>query len=775
MLTLFNSFTVPGVDHVTIYADDQDQNMYYMFPESPTIAIGSDGGPQFRFMIFARDFHLMKDAAANLDATETEGGILSMTTQLTVSDSDQAKIRAYIAGLKGFRAIYISPGLHRFASFANSGASAIKLGYPIWVDGTVQFVLLPSGGGTTFVKGEDAAKKPSLVGENLANYSVLLGQEGVELVRGMVAKGWTPGSVDYSVTFMARIPCLTIDVTGKVSDSYEQIRTNCCTPFYFLNRCYWMYRPLGDLKDIQSKVSSLNITMSSTDFPVPDGDKTLADQVQSTLTSTALDVIKNFLENQFFTTFSSGAGSADGSSAGGSSDGSGSPPPAGSLFLRPRSQTNEIDFHVSFEKNIPVTKNPNRALLDIMSADDVKKRIVSADLSDPYFQILDVTVRVTADFQDDPIAAINVFMEYDQTDDASGLRKTYAKEFTFVTGAEVFSFQTVMAKNADGSPKDTYRYSTQINYKASAQPVTTPPRDVNDRALIIGYNQLNCVRVQASWGAIPTDAISRVQVHFDYPDKTLGIASLQKDVYLSPDHTTDTWFTYTGSNPSTEYTSAISYFFTSGERLDLPAQKSSLPTQIVNAPFVDTMTVTFIPQGTFPPLASIVVSARYKDKASGYTQADMHTLSSSGDSWTWPVRLLDKKQRSIEYKADIKNADGSVVPGDWSPGTEGTILVGQATQQIMEVDVIPALLDLQKTWKLVVVHLKYEDPNHNVALDQIFQINAANSSQPFSWRVPIADPHVNKYTYEIDAYGFDATNKVIGPLQTDNRALVLQI
>jgi hypothetical protein len=286
---------------------------------------------------------------------------------------------------------------------------------------------------------------------------------------------------------------------------------------------------------------------------------------------------------------------------------------------------------------------------------------------------------------------------------------------------------------------------------------------------------MNCVRVLASWGAIPSDAISRVQVHFDYPDKTLGTASLEKDVYLSPDHTSDTWFTYTGTNPSTEYTYAVSYFFVSGERLDMPAQKSSLPTQIINSPFVDTMDVTFIPQGTFPPLASIVVSARYADKSSGHTQSDMHTLTSSGDLWTWKLRLLDKTQRAFQYKADVKAADGSAIQGSWTPGVEGTILVGQATQQILEIDVIPALLDLQKTWKLVIVRLKYEDPEHNVVLEQIFQISAANSSQPFSWKVPLADPHANKYTYEIDAYGFDASNKVVGPLQTDNRALVLQL
>jgi hypothetical protein len=690
-----------------------------------------------------------------------------------VSDDDQAKIRTYIASNQagGLRAVYVSPGSHRFELAHISDASQVKLGYPIWVDGTVQFALLPSDSGATLIKGEEAAKKPSLVGENLANYSVLLGYEGVELVRHMVQSGWTPGSVAYSVTFMARIPCLTVDVTGKVSDSYDQIRQGFCEPINWKDRCYYRLREWGPLKDIQSKISALTISVKGTDFPVL-GDKSMADQVQSSLMSTALDVIKNFLENQFFTTFSSGADSTSASSSNGSS----TSPPAGGLYLRPRSQTNEVDFHISFDKNVPVTKNPNRALLDIMSADDVTKRMIAANLNDPYFQTLDVTVRVTADFQTDPIFAIIVTLEYDQKDDVTGEPKPVSMLFTFVNGTEVFNFHQVMTKNADGSLKDTYRYWSQINYKFMPASPPSPPREVKDRSLIIGYNEMHCVRVQASWGAIPTDAISRVQVHFDYPDKTLGTASLEKDVYLSPDHPVDTWFTYTGTNPSTEYTYAVSYFFTSGERLDMPPQKSSLSTQIINSPFVDTMEVTFIPRGSFPPVTSIVVSAKYADKSSGHTQSDMHKLSSSGDSWTWKVRLLDKTQRAFQYKVDISSTDGSVKSDpSWTSDVESTIAVGPPQQRTIEINVIPTLLDLQRTWKLVIVRLKYEDPEHNVALDQIFQISAANSSQPFSWTVPLANPHLDTYTYEIDAYGFDATNKVVGPVQTDNRALVLQI
>ena len=63
MLNFFNSFVVPGVDNVTIFHDDQDPRQFYMLPEFPSIKKAPDGGPMFTLVIFARDFHLMKDAA----------------------------------------------------------------------------------------------------------------------------------------------------------------------------------------------------------------------------------------------------------------------------------------------------------------------------------------------------------------------------------------------------------------------------------------------------------------------------------------------------------------------------------------------------------------------------------------------------------------------------------------------------------------------------------------------------------------------------------------
>jgi hypothetical protein len=85
------------------------------------------------------------------------------------------------------------------------------------------------------------------------------------------------------------------------------------------------------------------------------------------------------------------------------------------------------------------------------------------------------------------------------------------------------------------------------------------------------------------------------------------------------------------------------------------------------------------------------------------------------------------------------------------------------------------MLDLQKQWKLVIVKLKYEDSANNVSQDKVFQISAANASDQFAWKFPIMDPKQQKYTYEIDAYGYDGTDKIVGPTQTDNQALVLQV
>lgn len=772
MLNLFSTLDVPGVPHVQIFQDDQDDHLYYMLPEFPSISKATDGGPMLSMIVFARDLKLLKDEASSLGPTETEGGLLSMQVELSVSAQDQAKIINYIRGLRqGRRVAYMAPGRFRYDLMpVYTDAAPIKLSYPVWVDGDVNFVMIPDAG-TGFVKATGGSNKPSLIQTNLANYTVLLGQEGETLFRSLVEQGKTPGSVQYKISFMARIPSLTIDVTGNMSDVYNEIK-DYCQVYEYKGNSYYTYPQVSSLQEIRTKIASLNIVVKSIDWP-SDADAEMIKDVENKLNDLAFNVVQTYIQNQLFNTaFTSGL-QADklGSTFDHTSD---KPVPGNQLWLKDFSQVvnGSIDFHISYEKNIPITRYPNGLLLEILTAEQVKSRIIQADLNNPIFQVLEVPVRVTADFTADPVAAIKVMLDYKQTDDATGQVRAATNEFVFTTGTEVFNFRAIMAKDHDGVPKDTYTYRSEIIYKASSKSEQLPPQETRETKLVLGYDQLNCVRVQAVWGAIPDDTVSRVQVHFKFPG--LDSPSAEKDVFLSPTATNDSWFTYTGQNASKSYQYQLTYFLASDEKLTLPAQTGLSSTLVVNAPFEETMRVTFVPRGTFPPTTSIVVSTRYQDPENSYHVEDVHTFNNGTDSWTWAVHLENPKHRDYQYQVIVTYNDGSSSQGDWTPGQEGTVLVGDVASKMLSIQVVTTLLDLQSTWKLVIVRLDYEDPAHNVSQQQILQITAANAATPSTWNVPIKDTSKKSYTYSVQAFGYDTTKtKTIDSTQTSDPLLLL--
>jgi hypothetical protein len=795
MLNFFNSFVVPGVDNVTIYHDDQDPRQFYMLPEFPTIKTGPDGGPMFNLVIFARDFHLMKDAAQGLPATETEGGLLGMTTELSVSQENQVKILQYIQNdmrkdaQRNIRPIFRGPGKVLIEPLmAFTPVQPPRLSYPIWVeppDSAVTFCIVPAGG-ETFIKATAGSNKPSLIAENIANYSVLLGQEGVELVRSVVDQGSVIGNVNYTVSFVARIPSLSIHIYGDASNIYNEIKDYCQVHenySYDGKNWHYSYPAVSSLNELKTISAHLHVDIDAGDFhqAVAGSDPSAAQAVEQQVQTLALNIAQTYLQNVFFAPpFSAGLDPAklgtDPLAHDPNADKSKGAQPPNQLWLKTFTQSMQgsFDFKIDFRSNFTVTKYPNSMLTTMVSADAIKKRLITADLSHPYFQNLGVSVRVTADFEKDPIAAIKVLVNYKQIDEPTGQVRTETQTFTFTTGQEVFFFQAVMAKDQSGVPKDTYTYSSEIIYKASSQTEKIPPQQTNERSLVLGYNELSCVRVQATWGAVPADTINRVQVHFKYPG--LNSSTAESDVFLSAEHPDATWFTYTGGNASSAYQYQLSYFLVSGQRLDLPVQTGLSGTLVVNAPFEDMLRITFVPQGSFPPVSSIVVTARYTDADNDYNQQDVHMFTNLTDTWSWQVRLRDKRKRDFQYKVDVTYADGSADQGEFQPGTEGTILVGKVAKQILEVSVVPTLLDLQQTWKLVIVRLKYQDPDNQVDLSENLMITAANAGQPLTWNVPLKNAALKKYTYQIEAFAFDATkNKVVAPTVTDDPLLVLQL
>lgn len=774
MLNFLNHFTVPGVEHVTVFHDDQDPRQFYMVPELPSLLRRDDGSLSFSLISFARDFTLLADKASALPTAETEGGLLQLTTTLEVSQDDQQRIRDYVAGgmaearvprLNGRRILLLRIG-------APPASGDVKLSYPTWVDGKVAFHLFPSGG-ATFVKALEGSEKPSLVNTNLASYTALLGQEGLRLIRSAVEDGWSPGTINYSVSFVARIPNLRVHVWGESHDVYEEIKEHCTVVETYRSgdstRTY-RFPQVSSLSEIRDISANLHIEYNQDDFRGAatgggeDPTKAVEDLV---FTIVKQMVLEKFLSAGFEPGLKAEKLGTDPLAHGG-----GEKMPGGNqLWLKDFDQRMDVAIDFTFEgaTNFVVEKHPNSELFAVIDRGQVAKSIIEADLSKPYFTLLDVPVQVTADFDRDPIAAIKVFLEYDQEDEQGAGRKRQVEEFLFDSNDDRYYFRVVMARRADGTPKDEYTYRSQIIYKASAKSEDLPPVTTNDRNLVIGYDQLNCVNVAVYWGAIPAEAVQQVQVSFRYPG--VALPSATADVVLRLDAPQASWFTYTGALHSPEYEYDLTFFMTDGQRVAIPTQRSSMQRLIVNAPFEDRLRATFVPQGGFPPVASIVVTTTYAD--GDYEVGDVHAFASAAETWTWEIDLRDRSKRAFTYRVDVTYADGSSSPGEPRIGAEGTILVGDVARDMLRVEVVPTLLDMAK-WKLVIVRLSYDD-GAGTASEHVIQLTAA-PPDPASlvWTVPLKDAAQRTFAYQIQAYGHGGEKHLVERTETADPLLVLE-
>ncbi len=785
MLNLFSKFTVPGVDRVEIYQDDEDERRFYMLPGKPSFALGPDGKPLVTLIAFARDLSLMASVSQELPAGETEGGLLTMQLELLVTQEDQKKIREYIKSeiLTGRQRLIrpvMQEGRVHFSAARGSGIEPV-LSYPTWVDGTVAMSLIPTAG-PTFVKAVEGSEKPSLTGTNLANYNVLLGQEGVRLLRESLKKGAVPGTLNYALSFMARIPNINLRISGNWKDVFEEAKTHSTVTETQNGHVVRRYPQVDSLTEFRSHFTRVKIEIDKTNFPAMPGQDQAAQDTATTaletmITTLASGYIAAKLSTPTFSTPEQLTTKLGTDPMHNFKGGAGTPIGGNQLYLKDWDQTMEGEFEFILEGRVaqPVATYPNGLFYEIISPEEFGQHIIEADLNTPIFHVLDVPVRVTADFTTDPIAAIQVSVNYEQTDDKTGDVKTNAETFTFTTGAEVFYFRTTMAKKADGAPKRDYTYSSKINYKAASAPVTTPVVTTTEQSLVIGYDRLSCVRVQAIAGAIPWEEIDRVDVDLTYPGSRLPTG--QQRITLLSAATEGSWFTYTEGNPSREYEYQLTFHLKDGPKLVQPRQRAITDRLVVDAPFNDQLDVTFVPQGMFPPIASIVLSVRYQhgEGPTAYREDEVHVFTNNTDTWQWKVRLPDPSARAFEYKVDITYADGSATQGEFQPGTEGTQLIGEVTSKTLEVEVVAGALDMTK-WKLVIVRLNYVDPETKAPQSETFQITPANVMNPLIWKIGLRDAAARSYTYEIQAFGADGTTKqTVPPTSREDSLLVLEV
>ncbi len=201
MLYLDPPFQV--INGYTILSDHADPRLSYLLPPAPDLALGSDGRPAFSLLQFQ---------GGGTGADKIEGGLLTLTTRLRVPDEVLPDLRA------------------RLAQRAGAPARDVRLTPVLFDTGTVELIALgaASGAGETtagpFSVHFLGSGKPSLGGENLATFQLVLDAPAAELVEAALDAPDLPIIVIYRLGFAGLRPSFRIDIQANWTKVYRSLQ-----------------------------------------------------------------------------------------------------------------------------------------------------------------------------------------------------------------------------------------------------------------------------------------------------------------------------------------------------------------------------------------------------------------------------------------------------------------------------------------------------------------------------------------------------------------------
>lgn len=735
MLNLYDNFSVPGLSHIKLYRDDDNPHKFYMMSERATIARDDSGDPMFTFLLYARDADRLPP-----DDLDVQRGYLSLSTQAGVTPTEEEKIRAFLR-----QKLQAERTRGYFYLRRPVLVEEPELGYPpIFLDdGKVEFAALGDTGGGMVLQ-SSGSKQPSLIGANTATMSVLLNQEGSELYRQAILKGIFPAGVRYQLKFVAVIPAIKIHIHGHLDEIYEHIKNLIQITETHRKDGRVVYRrswpEIGSIQEFRTRIPSLQIEIDDRDFRESSA---TGEDFTKKLEEMALAILQNNIIPSLFK--EPIAGMTDEQNK--------------DKWLQYARKEEHTDFDLTIQRSdtVNVAVNPNAQITELLTKAEIDAHTVYADLSNPYFQELDVKVHPNVNFVDDPVYALKVFVDYDQQDELRNLRIKRGRELLFQTANKIGRFRQIMAKGADGAPKDSYNFWSEIVYKDTGETIRVPREgaiESRERELVISYRRLGFVKVNLVLGAQP-ETVRAVEVQMRYPGSNSPTA--QQRFELTREKPTASFFTYTGSSESlSEYHYQLTYIMVDGQRMDLSEQSGQAETLTIPGPFEQTITTRFLAQADFNVVQKIIVDARYTDTTNDF-QAEHHAeLTSNGETSPWTFGLRNPALRDFEYDVLIIFKNGAQErQATQKHQLGGTISTGIGALAALEVNIIASLIDWSK-YKLVILSLQYADPANNILEEKTFTFRAAQSADT-TWHVLLRDPTQKSFQYRIRYFGADST------------------
>jgi hypothetical protein len=740
MLTLTNQLTIEGF---RVFRDDQSKTQFYVEPGQPAIAM--DGGkPIFSLIVYRRDEARIDPATSPKD--DVGGGILTFTVELAVPDEKfrtiQSKLRSIVYG-----------------DSSTDASQDVQLSYVDFFDGTVSVAVAGEGtadaSGHQFVTSAVGNGKIAGVADNRKAIMVKLTQDGAALMSQIEKLRTLPINVQYSLQFEHRLSGVILHVWCDVSSSYTLVQSTYHEEHEedsgFLG---WSHNDVRTDK-VTSAVETM-ISNRTAGVEVTPGSSQITQDTLDSLAKFGEDMLSKQLEKVV----------------------DAKPPPDSMdrTYLDNYATSVNSDLNFTLDEKMVLVQNytPSANINNIFQRADAQSLVAYVDLRTAFFSVLQVPIRVNADFSALPITHVVVTVTF-RSRRPDGVAEDTVKSFDFVDGSTLQTFITY----ANSLKEVSYDWTATVHYKDSQDPFVFTKGGETANFLVVDVGTLGLMAVDIGLGLVDLTSFPAASVSLRYQSRALGHV-VEETFKLDKDHQTASWAAIIREESSGSYEYKVDWLRASDKSIISGEWTSSSSLRLkLDAPIPDHLSVSVISSGNFKdgaePIIHVGVSLHYTDPDNGYTQDGTLDFTDEKQIQAWSVDLRNPQLRDYQYNYSIVYKGGLVkkVPpdGGWLKGQPGFLVVGE--KYGLEVTLYPMLLEYGDNDRVVQVDLKYsDDANHINAVDSFVFNKDQNSSK--TWRVRTADtPATLNYSADITYFSTAGKTTKAPTRVTDSDTLVI--
>jgi hypothetical protein len=729
---------VQQIEGVVVYGDESSISTFYLLPQQPRFRLDERGNPVFKML----KYRTAIDRPGGIKA----GGFLIFDVEFVVDEAKLARVKTALEAQIAAEATRLGLG----------APPPLVIGTLTYTDGSTKLNFLNDSG--VMVANVFNPGKPSLFGNNITPFSVELTPEGATLAeQALQGKGGVV-QVVYDLTFTAKLPEMKIDASFSSTQFYSFYQTIDIEWNFWSDDSYRQtlretlvnseaevihIEPGGitdqkvidqatqwATKQLETRVEKAMIAQLT---PVPDDQRNVPDGIEHV----TRDIQKTNV----------------------------------SSFSIQWVEKQAVDWDVHPQGTLPNITNLKDGSGAPLKWDDF---FTEVDLDDVFFKQVRVDVGINADFEALPIHSVEVKLEYDNapmpvlTVAPAGGFAPPPGEVSFAKGStDPAHFGAFVAGD-----NWKYSYSYQVNYVGESRVFQSPVAETDEGVITVGVDDVGILLVDVGVGDINWSEVSGATVDFTYEDD--GIDPIAESFELTKDHPAHRIQQVIFQPLHKSYSYTVKYRMADDTEYSVSAKTGRSRTLYINDPFAGRKTVKVVGAADFQAKVRMVtLDLAYADEPNHYKQSKSVALTKDTPFIDWSFPVIDADAGDVTYSGQVLLADGTV--HEITPTTTGsaTIIVPKPPVKNIAIAVITDLIEWTKV-KLVQLHVTYTD-DPNLASTALTQVFTATKTTGVTLTIPVFDPSKLTYTYTVTYFLPDGTRKVVGPLDSQDDTILLEL